>query len=122
MEVVILIIRIRYYYMLKDKFIDLVNSSKCEEFSDIPEGDVEFICGRVNEIWSIDETFSISTNIYRCEDGLAGVRGVCHIMPNCELKSLPNCEAFEVEEKQVSAYVQKGGFKSDDWRFKIYEK
>lgn len=107
--------------MLKKEFINLVNSSDCQEFSDVPEKEVELVCSRVNEIWSIDESFSLSTNIYRCEDGLVGVRGVCHIMPNCDLKSIPNCEAFEVEEKQVPTYVQKGGFRTKDWRFRIYD-
>lgn len=104
--------------MKKREFIDRINSDDlCQEFSDVPENEVEFVKSRVDEIWSIDETFSLSTNVYRCEDGLVGVRGVCHIMPNCDLASLPKLEAFEVEEKQVTMYVQEGGFNTNDWRF-----
>lgn len=92
-------------------FISLVNSSDCQEFSDIPEHDVEFIKSRVGETWSFDETYSTSMNVYKCEDGYVGVIGVCHIdekyferTPN-EYKKLPCCVAVEVTEVPVPTFV-----------------
>lgn len=93
------------------EFVDLVNSMECEEFSDVPESNVEFVRSRVDEQWSFDETYSTSMNVYKCSDGYAGVRGVCHLdteyfkhFPS-ELRNLPNCEAFEVVEKQISTFA-----------------
>ena len=93
------------------EFIDLVNSVGCEEFSDIPEDCVELVKSRVNEIWSFDETYSTAMNVYRCEDGYAGVIGVCHydqwyFEHRSDLfAKLPHCIAVEVAEVQVPAFV-----------------
>lgn len=84
------------------EFVELVNSLDCEEFSDIPDSKVGLVKSRVDETWSLDETYSTSMNIYKCEDGYAGVIGVCHINdkhfdkhPN-DLLKLPHCVACEV--------------------------
>jgi hypothetical protein len=93
------------------EFIDLVNSTPREEFSDIPEHDVELVKSRVNETWSFDDSYSTSMNVYKCEDGYVGVIGVCHIdscyfnrYPSKFLK-LPNCVAVEVSEVTVKSFV-----------------
>ena len=92
-------------------FVSLVNSSYCEEFSDIPENDVELVKSRVGEIWSFDDTYSTSMNVYKCEDGFAGVIGVYHIdevyfgrNPGL-LAHLPRCVAVEVSEVKVPTFV-----------------
>lgn len=92
-------------------FINLVNSMDCEEFSDVPESDVELVTSRVNETWAFDETYSTSMNVYECEDGLVGVIGVCHLdsayfdrNPDC-LKRLPHCIACKVEPAIIQTYV-----------------
>ena len=91
--------------------VTLVNSSYCEEFSDVPEKDVELVKSRVGETWSFDDTYSTSMNVYKCEDGYAGVIGVCHIDEayfgrNPELLAhLPRCIAVEVYEVKVPTFV-----------------
>ena len=92
-------------------FVSLVNTSHYEEFSDIPENDVELIKSRVGETWSFDDTYSTSMNVYKCEDGFAGVIGVCHIdeayfgrNPGL-LAHLPRCIAVEVSEVKVPTFV-----------------
>lgn len=92
-------------------FINLINSTNCEEFSDIPEADVELVKSRVGETWSFDDSYSTSMNVYKCEDGFVGVIGVCHIdevyfgrNPGL-LAYLPRCIAVEVAEVQVPTFV-----------------
>ena len=92
-------------------FVTFVNSSRCEEFSVIPENDVELVKSRVGETWSFDDTYSTSMNVYKCEDGFAGVIGVCHIdeayfgrNPGL-LAHLPRCIAVEVSEVKVPTFV-----------------
>ena len=92
-------------------FVNLVNSNDCEEFSDVPENDVELVKSRVGETWSFDETYSTSMNVYKCEDGYAGVIGVCHTdevyfgrNPGL-LARLPRCIAVEVSEVKVTIFV-----------------
>lgn len=93
------------------EFVDLVNSELREEFSDIPEDDVELVKSRVGETWSFDDTYSTSMNVYKCEDGYAGVIGVCHIDSSyfnqypSELSKLPNCIAVEVSEVTIKSFV-----------------
>ena len=95
------------------EFVDLVNSLDCEEFSDIPENDVELVKSRVGETWSLDDTYSTAMNVYECEDGYAGVIGVCHYdMWYFEQRSdlfakLPHCIAVGVAEVQVPTFVPK---------------
>ena len=94
-------------------FVNLINSTDCEEFSDIPEADVELVKSRVGEIWSFDDTYSTSMNVYKCEDGYAGVIGVCHIDEvyfghnHGLLARLPRCIAVEVAEVQVPTFIPK---------------
>lgn len=92
-------------------FVTLVNASSYEEFSDVPEKDVELVKSRVGETWSFDDSYSTSMNVYKCEDGFAGVIGVCHIdevyfgrNPGL-LARLPRCIAVEVAEVQVPTFV-----------------
>lgn len=92
-------------------FVTLVNTSDCEEFSDIPENDVELVKSRAGETWSFDDTYSTSMNVYKCEDGYAGVIGVCHINeayfgrnPGL-LAHLPRCIAVEVSEVKVPIFI-----------------
>ena len=92
-------------------FVTLVNSSHCEEFSDVPENGVELVKSRVGETWSFDDTYSTSMNVYKCEDGYAGVIGVCHIdevyfgrNPGL-LAHLPSCIAVEVSEVKATTFV-----------------
>lgn len=94
-------------------FVDLVNSMDCEEFSDIPEKDVELVKSRVDETWSLDDLYSTSMNVYKCEDGYAGVIGVCHYnqwyfeyFPELLIK-LPHCIAVEVSEVNVPSFIPK---------------
>lgn len=93
------------------EFIDLVNSSECQEFSDIYEDEVELIKSRVNETWSFDDTYSTSMNVYKCEDGIAGVIGVCHLDTSyftrnmTALNRLPKCIAVEVTEIAVPTFI-----------------
>ena len=94
-------------------FIYIVNSMDCEEFSDVPENDVELVKSRVGEVWSFDDTYSTAMNVYKCEDGYAGVIGVCHYDHwyfECRsdlLTKLPHCIAVEVAEVQVPTFVPK---------------
>ena len=53
--------------MKAQEFIDLVNSSNFEEFSDIPEHLVKFVDSRVSVKYSLDETYITSMNIYECD-------------------------------------------------------
>ncbi len=93
------------------EFVALVNSLDCEEFSDIPESEVDLIKSRVHETWSFDDTYSTSMNVYECEDGYAGVVGVCHLddkhfdkYPN-DLRKLPHCVACEVSVYDRPTFV-----------------
>lgn len=92
-------------------FIKLVNSLDCEEFSDIPENEVELVKSRVGETWSFDDTYSTSMNVYKCEDGYAGVIGVCHISEKYYdrypelLAKLPHCAAVEVVEEMAPTFI-----------------
>lgn len=94
-------------------FINIVNSMDCEEFSDVPEDCVELVKSRVGEVWSFDDTYSTAMNVYKCEDGYAGVIGVCHYDQwyfECRsdlLAKLPHCIAVEVAEVQVPTFVPK---------------
>lgn len=94
-------------------FVKLVNSMNCEEFSDVPENDVELVKSRVGEVWSFDDTYSTAMNVYKCEDGYAGVIGVCHYDQwyfehrSDLLAKLPHCIAVEVSEVQVQTFVPK---------------
>ena len=97
--------------MKVDDFVNLVNSMDCQEFSDVPENDVELVKSRVYEKWSIDDTYSTSMNVYKCEDGYAGVVGVAHIdsgyfdrYPN-QLSKLPHCFAIKVKKAQVEIFT-----------------
>ena len=85
--------------MLKDKFIGLVNSSKYEEFSDIPEGDVKFICSRLNEIWSIYKTFPMPKIFTVLKTVLLVCVESVKLYQIANLNLFTNCEAFELEEK-----------------------
>lgn len=92
-------------------FISIVNSSYCEEFSDVPETGVELVKSRVGETWSFDESYSTSMNVYKCEDGYVGVIGVCHTdevyfgrNPGL-LAHLPRCIAVEVSEVPIPTFV-----------------
>lgn len=93
------------------EFVDLVNSLDCEEFSDIPEKDVELVKSRVNESWSFDETYSTSMNVYKCEDGYVGVIGACHFDDSyfnrhpSHLAKVPHCVAVEVIEVSIPTFV-----------------
>ena len=95
------------------EFVNLVNSMDCEEFSDVPEDSVELVKSRVGEAWSFDDTYSTSMNVYKCEDGYAGVIGVCHYDQQYFehrsdlLAKLPHCVAVEVAEVQVTTFVPK---------------
>ena len=93
------------------EFVNLVNSMDCEEFSDIPEDKVEFVKSRVNEVWAFDDSYSTAMNVYKCEDGYAGVIGLCHLndfyygrYPE-KLASLPHCIAVEVTKVSVPTFV-----------------
>jgi hypothetical protein len=92
-------------------FVNLVNSKYCEEFSDVPEDDVELVKSRVSETWSFDESYSTSMNVYKCDDGFAGVIGVCHINENLFGRNpglyanLPRCIAVEVTEVLMPTFV-----------------
>jgi len=92
-------------------FITLVNSLDCEEFSDVPEKEVSLLMSGYEEVWSIDDTYSTAMNVYECEDGYVGVRGVSHLdykwfddHPD-ELSSLPHCTACELVLKQMPRFV-----------------
>jgi hypothetical protein len=103
-------------------FVNLINSTDCEEFSDVPEDGVELVKSRVGETWSFDETYSTSMNVYKCEDGLAGVIGVCHIDESYfnrypdELVKLPHCIAVEVSEVPVPTFIPNPNNAFIDWR------
>lgn len=95
------------------EFVSLINSLDCEEFSDVPEIDVELIESRIHETWSFDETYSTSMNVYECEDGYAGVIGVCHLSDKHfetypgDLRKLPHCIACEVSVYDRPTFVPK---------------
>lgn len=111
------------------EFMDLVNNADCEEFSDIPEKDVELVASRVNETWNIEDTYSTSMNVYKCEDGYVGVTGLCHcdmwyyeLRPEL-LSELPHCVATEVIEIPTTMFVPKSWgtfirrFVNEDYHF-----
>lgn len=95
------------------EFVSLVNSMGCGEFSDVPEDGVELVESRVGEIWSFDDAYSTAMNVYECEDGYAGVIGVCHYGTwyfehrSDLLAKLPHCIAVEVVEVQVPTFMPK---------------
>lgn len=99
------------HLMKVKEFVRLINSLDCEEFSDVPENDVELVKSRVNEVWSFDDTYSTSMNVYKCEDGYAGVIGVSHINDRYfsrnrdALCRLPHCIAVEVVEVSLPTFA-----------------
>ena len=75
--------------MKAQEFIDLVNGLDLEEFSDIPEDKVKYIGSRFDEQWDIEETHSTAMNVYECDDGFVGCRGLCRCNESFDFRNTP---------------------------------
>ena len=92
--------------MKAQEFIDLVNSSNFEEFSDIPEHLVKFVDSRVGVKYSLDETYITSMNIYECDDGFVGCRGLSHCTADFDTKKVIYIKAKRVKIELKPVYVE----------------
>lgn len=92
--------------MKAQEFIDLVNSSNFEEFSDIPEHLVKFVDSRVGVKYSLDETYITSMNIYECDDGFVGCRGLSHCTTDFDTKKVIYIKANRVKIELKPTFVE----------------
>ena len=92
--------------MKVQEFIDLVNGLDIEEFSDIPEDKVKYIGSRFDEQWDIEETHSTAMNVYECDDGFVGCRGLCRFNEYFDFSNIPRIKARRVKIELKPVYVE----------------
>lgn len=92
--------------MKAQEFIDLVNGLDIEEFSDIPEDKVKYIGSRFDEQWDIEETHSTAMNVYECDDGFVGCRGLCRFNEYFDFSNIPRITAKHVKIELKPVYVE----------------
>lgn len=92
--------------MKVQEFIDLVNSSNFEEFSDIPENLVKFVDSRCDVKFSLDETYITSMNVYECDDGFVGCRGVSHYTTGFDKRNVIYIKAKRVKIELKPVFVE----------------
>lgn len=93
-------------HMKVQEFIDLVNGLDIEEFSDIPEDKVKYIGSRFDEQWDIEDTHSTAMNVYECDDGLVGCRGLCRCNESFDFRNTPRIKAKRVKIELKPVYVE----------------
>ena len=93
-------------HMKVQEFIDLVNGLDIEEFSDIPEDKVKYIGSRFDEQWDIEETHSTAMNVYECDDGFVGCRGLCRCNESFDFRNTPRIKARRVKIELKPVYVE----------------
>ena len=93
-------------HMKVQEFIDLVNGLDIEEFSDIPEDKVKYIGSRFDEQWDIEETHSTAMNVYECDDGFVGCRGLCRCNESFDFRNTPHIKAKRVKIELKPVYVE----------------
>ena len=93
-------------HMKVQEFIDLVNGLDIEEFSDIPEDKVKYIGSRFDEQWDIEETYSTAMNVYECDDGFVGCRGLCRCNESFDFRNTPRIKARRVKIELKPVYVE----------------
>ena len=93
-------------HMKVQEFIDLVNGLDLEEFSDIPEDKVKYIGSRFDEQWDIEETHSTAMNVYECDDGFVGCRGLCRFNEYFDFSNIPRIKARRVKIELKPVYVE----------------
>ena len=92
--------------MKVQEFIDLVNGLDIEEFSDIPEDKVKYIGSRFDEQWDIEDTHSTAMNVYECDDGFVGCRGLCRCNESFDFRNTPRIKAKRVKIELKPVYVE----------------
>ena len=92
--------------MKVQEFIDLVNGLDLEEFSDIPEDRVKYIGSRFDEQWDIEDTHSTAMNVYECDDGFVGCRGLCRFNEYFDFSNIPHITARRVKIELKPVYVE----------------
>ena len=92
--------------MKAQEFIDLVNGLDIEEFSDIPEDKVKYIGSRFDEQWDIEDTHSTAMNVYECDDGFVGCRGLCRCNESFDFHNTPRIKAKRVKIELKPVYVE----------------
>ena len=92
--------------MKVQEFIDLVNGLDIEEFSDIPEDKVKYIGSRFDEQWDIEDTYSTAMNVYECDDGFVGCRGLCRCNESFDFRNTPRIKAKRVKIELKPVYVE----------------
>ena len=93
-------------HMKVQEFIDLVNGLDIEEFSDIPEDKVKYIGSRFDEQWDIEDTHSTAMNVYECDDGFVGCRGLCRCNESFDFRNTPRIKAKRVKIELKPVYVE----------------
>ena len=93
-------------HMKVQEFIDLVNGLDIEEFSDIPEDKVKYIGSRFDEQWDIEDTHSTAMNVYECDDGFVGCRGLCRCNESFDFRNTPRIKAKHVKIELKPVYVE----------------
>ena len=93
-------------HMKVQEFIDLVNGLDIEEFSDIPEDKVKYIGSRFDEQWDIEDTHSTAMNVYECDDGFVGCRGLCRCNESFDFRNTPRIKARRVKIELKPVYVE----------------
>lgn len=93
-------------HMKVQEFIDLVNGLDIEEFSDIPEDKVKYIGSRFDEQWDIEDTHSTAMNVYECDDGFVGCRGLCRCNESFDFRNTPHIKARRVKIELKPVYVE----------------
>ena len=93
-------------HMKVQEFIDLVNGLDLEEFSDIPEDKVKYIGSRFDEQWDIEDTYSTAMNVYECDDGFVGCRGLCRCNESFDFRNTPRIKAKRVKIELKPVYVE----------------
>lgn len=92
--------------MKVQEFIDLVNGLDIEEFSDIPEDKVKYIGSRFDEQWDIEDTHSTAMNVYECDDGFVGCRGLCRCNESFDFRNTPHIKARRVKIELKPTFVE----------------
>ena len=93
-------------HMKAQEFIDFVNGLNIEEFSDIPEDKVKYIGSRFDEQWDIEDTHSTAMNVYECDDGFVGCRGLCRCNESFDFRNTPRIKARRVKIELKPVYVE----------------
>ena len=93
--------------MTKSELIKLVENEKAYALWDLPDAEWKQVANELER----DESrwYATAVNVYECDDGFVGVRGVCQIYGECTTPEDIDfvCTACEYEPKTVVTYVMK---------------